>query len=145
MTGGAEVFSEMSQSTVRGDGNPLAGMTEMDKLGIQASGSALETMSNIVDMGGSGNIGMQASLHDRPIGADLVASMASMVEDAGGVFAAMGDVVLQAADETERLGTIELAMRSIFGTNCAWCGATRKVARAINFRDVHRCYCTERI
>ena len=60
-------------------------------------------------MGGSGNIGMQASLPDRPIGADLVASMASMVEDAGGVFAAMGDAVLQAADETERLGTIELA------------------------------------
>ena len=85
---GAEIFSEVSQSTVRGDGNPLAGMTEMDKLGIQASGSALETMSNIVDMGGSGNIGMQASLHDRPIGSDLVASMASMVEDAGGVFAA---------------------------------------------------------
>ena len=106
---GAEVFSEVSQSTVRGDGNPLAGMTEMDKLGIQASGSALETMSNIVDMGGSGNIGMQASLHDRPIGSDLIASMASMVEDAGGVFAAMGDAVLQAADETERLGTIELA------------------------------------
>ena len=48
---------------------------------------------------------MQASLPDRPIGADLVASMASMVEDAGGVFAAMGDVVLQAADETERLET----------------------------------------
>eukprot|EP01043_Picozoa_sp_COSAG02_P021607 COSAG02_NODE_1101_length_14572_cov_10.347267_8_plen_154_part_00 len=39
---GAEVFSEVSQSTVRGDGNPLAGMTEMDKLGIQASGSTLE-------------------------------------------------------------------------------------------------------
>jgi hypothetical protein len=71
------------------------------------SGSTLETMSSIVDMGGAGNIGMQASLPDRPIGADLVASMASMVEDAGGVFAAMGDVVLQAADETERLGTIE--------------------------------------
>ena len=32
-----------------------------------------------------------------------------MVEDAGGVFAAMGDAVLQAADEAERLGTIELA------------------------------------
>ena len=32
-----------------------------------------------------------------------------MVEDAGGVFATMGDAVLQAADETERLGTIELA------------------------------------
>ena len=31
------------------DGNPLAGMTEMDKLGMQASGSALETMSSIVD------------------------------------------------------------------------------------------------
>jgi hypothetical protein len=106
---GAEVFSEVSQSTVRGDGNPLAGMTEMDKLGIQASGSTLESMSSIVDMGGAGNIGMQASLPDRPIGADLVASMASMVEDAGGVFAAMGDAVLQAADETERLGTIELA------------------------------------
>jgi hypothetical protein len=84
-------------------------MTEMDKLGIQASGSTLESMSSIVDMGGAGNIGMQASLPDRPIGADLVASMASMVEDAGGVFAAMGDAVLQAADETERLGTIELA------------------------------------
>ena len=53
---------------------------------------------------------MQASLPDRPIGADLsVASIASMVEDAGGVFTAMGDAVLQAADETERLGTIELA------------------------------------
>ena len=33
---GAEVFSEVSQSTVRGDGNPLAGMAEMGKLGIQA-------------------------------------------------------------------------------------------------------------
>eukprot|EP01043_Picozoa_sp_COSAG02_P020805 COSAG02_NODE_1035_length_15053_cov_60.180019_15_plen_69_part_01 len=52
---------------MRGDGNPFAGMTEMDKLEIQASGSALETMSSIVDMGGAGNIGMQASLPDRPI------------------------------------------------------------------------------
>ena len=32
-----------------------------------------------------------------------------MLQDAGGVFAAMGDVVLQAADETERLGAVQLA------------------------------------
>ena len=63
---------------------------------------------------------MQASLPDRPIGADLVASMASMVQDAGGVFAAMGDAVLQAADETERLGTIELAKANPQTQMLAW-------------------------
>ena len=56
---------------------------------------------------------MQASLHDRPIGSDLVASMASMVEDAGGVFAAMGDAVLQAADETERLAVQLRAQKAL--------------------------------
>ena len=47
---GVEVMSELSQSTVRGDGNPLVGMTEMDKLGIQASGSVVETIATVVDL-----------------------------------------------------------------------------------------------
>ena len=131
---GVEVMSELSQSTVRGDGNPLVGMTDMDKLGIQASGSVVETIATVVDLGGANNVGLQQmQTYERPpYGADsdgafigpkvpydppvpvnltsnLVASISTMLQDAGGVFAAMGDVVLQAADETERLGAVQLA------------------------------------
>ena len=43
-------------------GYALAGMTEMDKLGIQASGSTLESMSSIVDtsLGAPSETGVRA-------------------------------------------------------------------------------------
>jgi hypothetical protein len=48
------------------------GMTEVDKLGIQASGSVVETIATVVDLGGANNVGLQQmQTYERPpYGAD---------------------------------------------------------------------------
>ena len=48
-------------ATVRGDGNPLRGMSEEAKMTLKTTTSVMEQLSDVVDADGSFNIGMRGS------------------------------------------------------------------------------------
>ena len=115
------LVTEVVQSTIRGDGNALAGMSAIDKYFLKATGSALETMSDVIDRGkhthddfAISKIGSRAldrkpmQRLEKDISIALLPMVADMIQTGGGVFAAMSDTILQAADETLAMQHVEL-------------------------------------